>query len=204
MEPSAPATPSPFDLGNGDSDSPGERVRKAFFEWAGVGAVDDNHALSIDFERGAIDAQESINGGILVVVTGHMLLPGSSKEKPFVHTFFLNNAAGPGSRKKQFLVKNDILRFLEPVVVKVEEIEEEVKVEIEVAAVVEEPVAVVEEPVVVIEPPTPVPLVEEPIIVSPPVIDDSSNILPRKIIIMLYTKKPFIMIRVGSLCQTNY
>lgn len=173
MEPSAPATPSPFDLGNGDSDSPGERVRKAFFEWAGVGAVDDNHALSIDFERGAIDAQESINGGILVVVTGHMLLPGSSKEKPFVHTFFLNNAAGPGSRKKQFLVKNDILRFLEPVIVEVEEIVEEVKVEIEVAAVVEEPVAavVVEEPVVVIEPPTPVPLVEEPILVSPPVIE---------------------------------
>mmetsp|Transcript_13701 Transcript_13701/g.29743 ORF Transcript_13701/g.29743 Transcript_13701/m.29743 type:complete len:598 (-) Transcript_13701:600-2393(-) len=187
MEPSAPATPSPFDLtassvANGDTDSPGERVRKAFFDWAGMGVVDDSFAtddvLRIDFERGAIDAQESINGGILVVVTGHMILPRSLKEKAFVHTFFLNNAAGPGSRKKQFLVKNDILRFLEPVVeeIEVEEeietLEEEVKVEPEEAPVVveEEPVDVVEEqPPAVMEQLTPaVALVPEPILVSPP------------------------------------
>mmetsp|Transcript_20668 Transcript_20668/g.37092 ORF Transcript_20668/g.37092 Transcript_20668/m.37092 type:complete len:591 (+) Transcript_20668:137-1909(+) len=181
MEPSAPATPSPFDLAsasaNGDGDSPGERVRKAFFDWAGAGAVDDSFAtddvLRIDFERGAIDAQESINGGILVVVTGHMFLPGSLKEKPFVHTFFLNNAAGPGSRKKQFLVKNDILRFLEPVVgeVEEEEIVEEAKVEIEVAPVVveEEPEAVVVKEPVVMEQLTPdVASVPEPVVVSPP------------------------------------
>mmetsp|Transcript_26938 Transcript_26938/g.56863 ORF Transcript_26938/g.56863 Transcript_26938/m.56863 type:complete len:585 (-) Transcript_26938:339-2093(-) len=173
MEPSAPATPSLFNLAststNGDDDSPGERVRKAFFEWAGVG--DDDNVLRIDFERGAIDAQESINGGILVVVTGHMFLPGSSKEKGFVHTFFLNNAAQPGSRKKQFLVKNDILRFLEPVAAEevVEAIEaEEVKIEETPEPVVEEAAAVSEEPEVVVEEPAPAPLEEEPVPVSSP------------------------------------
>lgn len=190
MEPSAPAMPSPFDLAmassNGNGDLPGESVRKAFFDWAGAGAADDSFAtddvLRIDFERGAIDAQESINGGILVVVTGHMFLPGSSKEKGFVHTFFLINAAGPGSRKKQFLVKNDVLRFLEPVLTEVVEeeievIEEEVKVEMEVTpaapvapvVVEEKPVAVVEEQPVVMEQLTPaVDLAPEPILVSPP------------------------------------
>lgn len=191
MEPSAPATPSPFDLAaasesNGDSDSPGERVRKAFFDWAGSGAVDDSFAtddvLRIDFERGAIDAQESIHGGILVVVTGHMFLPESSKEKGFVHTFFLNNAAGPGSRKKQFLVKNDILRFLEPVVAEVaevvEEVEEKVKAQVEVAPAIveeeeeeEEPVAVTEEQPMATDQVTPAVALApepEPILVSPP------------------------------------
>mmetsp|Transcript_33178 Transcript_33178/g.69811 ORF Transcript_33178/g.69811 Transcript_33178/m.69811 type:complete len:587 (-) Transcript_33178:385-2145(-) len=171
MEPSAPAPPSPFNLaasgamnGGADESSPGERVRKAFFDWAGSDSV-----LRIDFERGAIDAQESIGGGILLVITGHMFLPGKSKPSPFVHTFFLNNAAGAG-RKKQFLVKNDILRFLEPVAdeAEVEEAVEEV-IEAEVVAVVPEmvaaPVVVVEEPVA-IEQPAPV-VTEEPILFSP-------------------------------------
>lgn len=171
MEPSAPATPSPFNLASSskNGNSPGERVRKAFFEWAGAGAgaVDVNYAhtdnvLRVDFERGAIDAQESINGGILVVVTGHMFLPESAREDAFVHTFFLNNAALPG-RKKQFLVKNDILRFLEPAVVaEVEEVEE----------VVEDPPVVVDQhPAMVVEPPNPVASVTEPTPVSPPEIE---------------------------------
>ena len=132
MEPSAPATPVPFSTAelvgvNGNSsggdESMGERVRKAFFDWASVkstnregdSSLSDNlDVLTVDFERGAIDAQESIGGGILLVVTGHMSLPGKvGKKSAFVHTFFLNNAAVPG-RKKQFLVKNDILRFLDP------------------------------------------------------------------------------------------
>jgi len=189
MEPSAPAPPEPFShaasgaMNGGAEDSstavtPGERVRKAFFDWAG-----SDSTLSIDFERGAIDAQESIGGGILLVVTGHMFLPGKVEvPSPFVHTFFLNNAAGAG-RKKQFLVKNDILRFLEPVVSEVVEdeivaavvVEEEVVVvpEMEVpapaAAVVEEPVAVVEEPpapVVVVDDVVPV----EPVVESAPIV----------------------------------
>jgi len=176
MEPSAPATPSPFSSASSaaNGNSPGERVRKVFFEWAGAGAADVDHAptdnvLRIDFELGAIDAQESINGGILVVVTGHMFLPGSSKEVAFVHTFFLNNAALPG-RKKQFLVKNDILRFLEPAVVAgVEEIEE----------IVEVPAAVVEQqPEMIAEPQAPAALVQEPILASPPVIEPVPVVLP--------------------------
>lgn len=186
MEPSAPASPSAFNLAssgvtNGNEESPGERVRKAFFDWAGAGAVDSfshtDDVLRIDFERGAIDAQESIGGGILLVVTGHMFLPGSVKPSPFVHTFFLNNAAGPG-RKKQFLVKNDILRFLEPAAELEEEVVEEEVAEEEVVEVKEEsPVVpeiesspvVVEEPVV-IEQPAPV-LIQEPILVSPPAVE---------------------------------
>jgi len=119
MEPSSPATHSAFSLAttmNGSDDSPGERVRKVFFGWAGTGLTDehDDESARVDFEHGAIDAQESINGGILLVVTGNMFLPGKVKSLHFVHTFFLNNVSAPGM-KKQFLVKNDILRFLEPV-----------------------------------------------------------------------------------------
>lgn len=77
--------------------------------------------LCLDFSRGAIDAQETINGGILLVVTGHIRLPKDDAEKTddgdddmkrFVHTFFLNNGA-PAGKKRQFYVANDILRFLD-------------------------------------------------------------------------------------------
>ena len=79
---------------------PGEAL-KAFFDFS-------EGELSIDFSSGAIDAQESGDGGILLVVTGHMNLP---LRTGFVHTFFLSNAAPKGS-KKVFYVKNDVLRFL--------------------------------------------------------------------------------------------
>ena len=165
MEPSAPATPVPFNAAaaaevgvNGNSssgdESMGERVRKAFFDWASVkstngegeSSVENLDALTVDFERGAIDAQESIGGGILLVVTGHMSLPGKvGKTSAFVHTFFLNNAAVPG-RKKQFLVKNDILRFLDPV--DDAKLDEKVVEEEEVATILSE----VEEEVLTISP----------------------------------------------------
>lgn len=67
--------------------------------------------LCFDFGRGAIDAQETIQGGILLVVTGHMKLPDAVKTKAFVHTFLLNNGA-PAGKKRQFYVHNDILRFI--------------------------------------------------------------------------------------------
>lgn len=176
MEPSAPAPPSPFSLAtttstNGESsseeESPGERVRKAFFEWAGGGdGADGDGFVRVDFERGAIDAQESIGGGILLVVTGHMFLPGKDTSSQFVHTFFLNNNSAPGM-KKQFLVKNDILRFLEPVAPDSTEDE----IEEEVTFVVEETVVapgVGEEPVVEeVESSA----VDEPLLVSPPAIE---------------------------------
>lgn len=136
MEPSAPTDPSSVAEvlsapENGEETTPGERVRKTFFEWAGKGidegGEDADDILRIELQGGAIDAQESVGGGILLVVTGHMYLPGKSHEQAysFVHTFFLNNGAPPG-RKKQFYVKNDILRFLEPIFTEEEGEEEEV------------------------------------------------------------------------------
>jgi len=91
------------------SAEPGETVRSQFFEFANSTAENgEETGLSIDFSSGAIDAQESLGGGILLVVTGHMYLP---KRTGFVHTFFLSNSA-PAGQKKVFYVKNDVLRFL--------------------------------------------------------------------------------------------
>ena len=156
MEPSAPTSPSSVaevtGPTNGEETTPGERVRKTFFEWAGKGidegGEDADDILRIELQGGAIDAQESVGGGILLVVTGHMFLPGKSHSKAysFVHTFFLNNGAPPG-RKKQFYVKNDILRFLEPVVDDEEEDEAMGEDGVAVEAAEEEPeVAKVAEP----------------------------------------------------------
>lgn len=89
------------------------------FQWCK--AVDENHKVCFDFGRGAIDAQETVNGGILLVVTGHVRLPqqdviNEDGMKRFVHTFFLNNSA-PVGKKRQFYVHNDVLRFLDEGVV---------------------------------------------------------------------------------------
>ena len=77
--------------------------------------------IRFEFEHGAIDAQQSVNGGLLLVVTGHVVYYPSASEdedaavddpirKGFVHNFFLNvNTVGT---KKSFYVHNDILRFL--------------------------------------------------------------------------------------------
>jgi len=88
------------------------------FQWAqsssktdASGASAASGSLCFDFGRGAIDAQETIQGGILLVVTGHMKLPDAVKTKAFVHTFLLNNGA-PAGKKRQFYVHNDILRFI--------------------------------------------------------------------------------------------
>jgi len=87
------------------------------FEWAisNEASADETIAaggsLCLDFGNGAIDAQETIQGGILLVVTGHMKLPDTEKAKTFVHTFLLNNGA-PAGKKRQFYVHNDILRFI--------------------------------------------------------------------------------------------
>lgn len=74
------------------------------------------NSLCFDFGSGAIDAQETINGGILLVVTGHIKLrmgdEGDQVMRKFVQTFFLNNGAAAG-KKRQFYVHNDVLRFLD-------------------------------------------------------------------------------------------
>ena len=61
-----------------------------------------------DFDNGAIDAQPSANGSILLVVTGTVVMKEDENEvrKSFVHTFFL------AKQGKNYFVQNDILRFL--------------------------------------------------------------------------------------------
>jgi hypothetical protein len=90
----------------------------------------EGRPLRFEFEHGAIDAQLSVNGGVLLVVTGHLLyLDGSSNNnsngnnggiissggsphpKAFVHTFFLGSVTSGG--KRSYYVHNDILRFLD-------------------------------------------------------------------------------------------
>mmetsp|Transcript_192 Transcript_192/g.293 ORF Transcript_192/g.293 Transcript_192/m.293 type:complete len:627 (+) Transcript_192:161-2041(+) len=84
----------------------------SFFQWASS-SEDEKSGLRLDFGMGAIDAQETASGGILLVVTGRMVLPSMHTEraKPFVHTFVLNNSA-PQGKKRQYYVHNDILRFV--------------------------------------------------------------------------------------------
>lgn len=61
----------------------------------------------VDLDLGSIDCQESLDHGVVVLVTGVMTLLGSPQPKPFVQTFFL--AVQP----KGYFVLNDCLRFLE-------------------------------------------------------------------------------------------
>ncbi|CAJ1934402.1 unnamed protein product [Cylindrotheca closterium] len=71
-------------------------------------------AQRFDFDNGAIDAQPSADGSILLVVTGHVLVKagdGKEERKGFVHTFFLALVSLP-NKQKTYYVKNDILRFL--------------------------------------------------------------------------------------------
>jgi len=68
----------------------------------------------VDFANGSIDAQESVGGGILVVVTGEMFLEGTNDKKLFVQTFFLkDDGKSRGAPKRNFFVFNDVFRFLE-------------------------------------------------------------------------------------------
>jgi hypothetical protein len=109
-EGSTPTDPVTFELAYEGSS---EKLKDRFF-------VKDLQ-IRFEFEHGAIDAQQSVNGGLLLVVTGHVVYyPNASEDedaavddpirKGFVHTFFLN-ALAVGT-KKSFYVHNDILRFL--------------------------------------------------------------------------------------------
>ena len=69
-----------------------------------------NKNVPFDFDIGAIDAQLSMNGGVLLVVTGTLVEDGN-KRTNFVHTFFLGSLTS-GS-KRSFYIHNDILRFLD-------------------------------------------------------------------------------------------
>jgi hypothetical protein len=109
----------------------------------------DAKKMRIELEHGAIDAQVSVNGGILLVVTGHVVL--DEVHNAFVHTFFLTTVGNT----KRFYVHNDILRFLN---------EDQAAKKTGAGAVADEKVAVKEEEPVVVEPvavaPTPEPEVQ--------------------------------------------
>lgn len=77
--------------------------------------------IRFEFEHGAIDAQVSVNAGILLVVTGHVVYleeedqtetgeDTAQRRKAFVHTFFLGSISV--GAKRSYYVHNDILRFL--------------------------------------------------------------------------------------------
>jgi hypothetical protein len=75
--------------------------------WGGSSTKKAGFALDI----GAIDAQTSVNGSILLVVTGSVVfasIPEQVDRKTFVHTFFLALLGN----SKRFYVANDVLRFL--------------------------------------------------------------------------------------------
>lgn len=75
-----------------------------------------DETMRFELEHGAIDAQPSVNDGILLVVTGQVIFkssakvagaPAASPRKAFVHTFFLAKGG------RNFAVHNDVLRFLQ-------------------------------------------------------------------------------------------
>lgn len=117
----------------------------------------------IDLQNGAIDAQPSINGSILVVVTGHVVFVDDVKEerKAFVQTFFLNLMG------RRYYVHNDVLRF----VVREPNVVSEKKSTTSDIGVVTEPAPAEEEPAVEeLAEPEPEPPLEEP---APPTEDEA-------------------------------
>lgn len=109
-------------------------------------------AQRFDFDNGAIDAQPSANGSILLVVTGHVVVKVDGKEdrKAFVHTFLLALVSLP-NKQKTYYVHNDILRFLKA---DTEPSTTETPSTADVAAKSEEEAKPVEEPAIVEEDPT--------------------------------------------------
>mmetsp|Transcript_22169 Transcript_22169/g.33515 ORF Transcript_22169/g.33515 Transcript_22169/m.33515 type:complete len:480 (-) Transcript_22169:160-1599(-) len=87
--------------------SSASEVKDRFFSWADSSGA----PIRFELEHGAIDAQESVGGGILLVVTGHLYLGDSRKS--FCHTFFLDVFSAGDSKKRQYYVHNDVLRFLQ-------------------------------------------------------------------------------------------
>jgi hypothetical protein len=73
--------------------------------WGIIGSETKGFAMDI----GAIDAQTSINGSLLLVVTGTVKSNPKEARKTFIHTFFLSLIPNT----KRYYVANDVLRFLE-------------------------------------------------------------------------------------------
>ena len=102
-EGSNPSTPSSVEsLGSRQA----TRMLDRFVRWS----ANRSDPLRFELENGSIDAQESVGGGILLVVMGHLCI--GDTRKAFCHTFFLNKASSADPTKRQFYIHNDILRFV--------------------------------------------------------------------------------------------
>lgn len=101
--PTAPTTLETLTSSSGTTN-----LKDRFVSWAESSSDDP---VRFELENGAIDAQESVNGGVLLVVTGHMYLGDARKQ--FCHTFFLNVFSAENSNRRQYYVHNDVLRFLQ-------------------------------------------------------------------------------------------
>lgn len=122
---------------------------------------DADGPVRFEFEHGAIDAQVSVNAGVLLAVTGHMVHVSTETRKAFVHTFFLGSTtSGQNSNKRSYYVHNDILRFLHQEEENGAKVQKPDVVIASVEQVAAAATAVVEEDVKEMEPPMPV-LVEE-------------------------------------------
>lgn len=123
---------STFSVGNGSEPAQsesfetlyGQQLKERFYE-KGL----ESWSIHFEFENGAIDAQLSVNGGILLVATGHVVYVSppvqgeeddedpaidhqqQQRRRAFVHTFFLRSMIV--GNKKTFSIQNDILRFLQ-------------------------------------------------------------------------------------------
>jgi hypothetical protein len=97
-------------LSHGEGNSPSTAKGFEAYELADRWGSAD---LRFDFDGGAIDAQPSVNGSILLVATGHVVMKvnGEEERKEFIHTFFLA-CQELSNKRKTYYVHNDILRFL--------------------------------------------------------------------------------------------
>jgi Nuclear transport factor 2 (NTF2) domain/RNA recognition motif. (a.k.a. RRM, RBD, or RNP domain) len=99
----------------GEGSDPAVEVSTDFSDGAAaarfLGSNETDDPIRFEFEHGAIDAQFSVNSGIVLVVTGQVVYVRSELRKSFVQTFFLINAVS--GVKRSYYVHNDILRFLE-------------------------------------------------------------------------------------------
>jgi Nuclear transport factor 2 (NTF2) domain/RNA recognition motif. (a.k.a. RRM, RBD, or RNP domain) len=95
----------------GHGSDPAVLVATDFTDGAAAARFANHEAIRFEFEHGAIDAQFSVNSGIVLVVTGQVVYVQSEIRKSFVHTFFLGSTVA--GVKRSYYVHNDILRFLE-------------------------------------------------------------------------------------------
>ena len=122
---------------------------------------DPGQQLGFEFENGAIDAQMSVNNGVLLVVTGNVVYAGEEddtviRRQAFVHTFFL--ASLVSGTKRSYYIHNDVLRFLQQPETAIATGHDDENAGVEVTTPVEETVApTTQEPPALVQTPSPPP-----------------------------------------------